>query len=98
MSSNLYRIDIIFFFFPRNGEFPSSKLCCHLVSPLGKEINRHCYMAQFARNADWAEPSPMFAHRVRPTPLKYKNEYLVLALREDTAVHAVVGSIVLPMQ
>ena len=36
----------------------------------------------------------MFAHRARPTPLKCKNEYLVLALVEETAVQAVVGSIV----
>ena len=51
-------------------------------------------MAQFAGNANWAEPSPLFAHRARPTPLKCKNEYLVLALGEETAVQAVVGSIV----
>ena len=36
-------------------------------------------MAQFAWNAHWAEPSPpLFGHRARPTPLKCKNEYLVL--------------------
>ena len=40
------------------------------------------------------EPSPLFAHRARPTPFKCKNEYLVLALEEETAVKAVVGSIV----
>ena len=36
----------------------------------------------------------MFAHRARPTPVKCKNEYLVLALGKETAVQAVVGSIV----
>ena len=54
-------------------------------------------MAQFARNAHWAEPSPLFAHTTRPTPLKYhssKNEYLVLALGKETVVQAVVDSIV----
>ena len=29
-------------------------------------------------NAHWAGPSPLFAHRARPTPLKCKNEYPVL--------------------
>ena len=67
---------------------------CHLVFPLGKEISRHCSVAQFAGNVHWAEPSPLFAHRARPTPLKCKNEYMVLALGEETAVQAVVGSIV----
>ena len=37
-------------------------------------------MTEFAGNAHWAEPSPLFAHRARPIPLKRKNEYLVLAL------------------
>ena len=36
----------------------------------------------------------MFAHRARPSPLNCKNEYPVLALWEETAVQAVVGSIV----
>ena len=27
-------------------------------------------MAQFAGSAHWAEPSPLFAHRARPTQLK----------------------------
>ena len=36
----------------------------------------------------------MFAHKARLTPLKCKNEYLVLTLGEETAVQAVVGSIV----
>ena len=51
-------------------------------------------MAQLAGNAHWAEPSPLFAHKARPTPLKCKNEYPVLPLGEETAVQAVVGSIV----
>ena len=51
-------------------------------------------MAQLAGNAHWAEPSPLFAHRARPTPLKCKNEYPVIPLGEETAVQAVVGSIV----
>ena len=51
-------------------------------------------MAQFAGSAHWAELSPLFAHRARPTPLNCKNEYLVLALGEETAAQAVVGSIV----
>ena len=62
--------------------------------PLGKKISRHCQVAQFAGNAHWAEPSPLFAHRARPTSLKSKNEYLVLPLGEETAVQAVVGFIV----
>ena len=67
---------------------------CHLGFPLGKEISRHWYVAQFAGSAHWAEPSPLFAHRARPIPLKRKNEYLVLPLGEETAVQAVVRSIV----
>ena len=52
-------------------------------------------MAKFAGNAHLAEPSPFFAHKARPTPLKCKkNEYLVLALGEETAVETVVGFIV----
>ena len=51
-------------------------------------------MAQFAGNAHSAEPSPLFAHEARPTPLKCKNEYPMLALGEETAVQALVGSIV----
>ena len=51
-------------------------------------------MAQLAGNAHWAKPSPLFAHRACPTPLKCKNEYLVLPLGEKTAVQAVVDSIV----
>ena len=51
-------------------------------------------MAQFAGNAHLAEPSPLFAHKARRTPLKCKNVYLVLALGEETAVQAVVGSTV----
>ena len=41
-------------------------------------------------------PSPHHCSpiRARPTPLKCKNEYLVLPLREETAVQAVVGTIV----
>ena len=63
------------------------------VFSLSKEICRHCWVAQFAENAHWAESSPLFAHRARPTPLKCKNEYPVLPLGEETAVQAVVGSI-----
>ena len=51
-------------------------------------------MVQFAGNTHWAEPSPLAAHRARPTPLKCKNDYLVLELGEETAVQVVVGSIV----
>ena len=47
-----------------------------------------------AGNAHWAELSPLFAHRARPTPLRCKNKYMVLALGEDTVVQAAVGSIV----
>ena len=43
---------------------------------------------------NWAEPSPLFAHKARPTPLKRKNQYPVLPLGEETAVNAVVGFIV----
>ena len=49
-------------------------------------------VAQFAGKAHWAESSPLFAHRARPNPLNY--EYLVLAIGKETAVQAVVGSIV----
>ena len=45
-------------------------------------------------NAHQAEHSPLFAQRARPTPLERKNEYLMFALGEETAVQAVVGSIV----
>ena len=46
---------------------------CHPDFPLGKENNRHRYVAQFAGNTHWAEPSPLFPYRARPTPLKCKN-------------------------
>ena len=49
-------------------------------------------MAQFAGNAHWAAPSALFAHRARSTPLKCENP--VLPLGEETAVQAIVGSIV----
>ena len=45
-------------------------------------------------SANLAEPPPLFAHRARPSPLKCKNEYLVLALEEETAVQTLVGSII----
>ena len=34
-------------------------------------------------------PSPLVVHRVHPSPLKCKNKYLMLALREETPVQAV---------
>ena len=83
----------------RNGRFwapPFETRLCHLDFPLGKDINPHCWVTlrgAFAGNGHWAEPSPLFALRARPTPLKCKNEYLVLALGEET-VQALVGSIV----
>ena len=52
-----------------------------------------CCVANFAGNAHWAEPSPLFAHRARSTPLKCRNEYLVLAIGEEISAQAVVGSI-----
>ena len=64
-----------------------------LVFALGKEYNRHCSVAQFAGNIHWAEPSPLFAHRARPSPLNCKNEYPVLPRGEETAAQTVVGSI-----
>ena len=51
-------------------------------------------MAQSTGSAHWAESSPLFAHRARPTPLKCKSEYLVLSLGEETVVQTVVVSIV----
>ena len=35
--------------FNRSWKFPTSKL--EYISPLGKEINSQCYVAQFAANA-----------------------------------------------
>ena len=55
-----------------------------LVFSLGKENNLHYYVAQFNGNAHWAEPPPLFTLRVFPTPLKCKNEYLVLPPGEET--------------
>ena len=56
-------------------------------------------MTQFAGNAYWVETSPLFTPRLlwtaRPSPLNYKNEYLMFAFVEETATQAVVGSIVL---
>ena len=49
---------------------------------------------QFAENANWTELSPLFVHRAHPKPLKCKNEYLVLALGEETVIQVVVGAIV----
>ena len=51
-------------------------------------------MAQFVGNAYWVKSSPVFAYRARPSPLNCKNDYLVIALQEETAAQAVVGSIV----
>ena len=79
----------------RDREVPGSKLACATwFFPQARKLNRHCQVAHFARNAHWAEPSPLFAERARPTPLKCTNEYLVLPLGEETAVQAVVGSVV----
>ena len=79
----------------RGWEIPGSKLAWAICFfPLGKKMNRHCYVAQFAGNAHWAEPSPLFGYRARPSLLNCENEYLVLALVEGTAAQAVVGSIV----
>ena len=50
-------------------------------------------MAQFTGSAHWTEPLLLFAHRAF-IPFKCKNEYLVLTLGEETAVQALVGSIV----
>ena len=61
---------------------------------LRQKNNRHCQVGQFALNAHWAEPSPMLAHRARPSPLNCENEYVLLALVEETTVQEVVGSIV----
>ena len=47
------------------------------VFPLGKENNRHCKVLQFARNAHWAEPSPLFAHRAHPSPLNCRKGFFV---------------------
>ena len=49
-------------------------------------------MAQIAGNAHWAESSSLFAHRAHPNPLNCKNEYLMLALWEETTTQAVVYS------
>ena len=70
------------------------------ITPLLEFSDKHLFFrvdkvrmdTLFAGSAHWAEPSPLFAHRARPTPLSCKNEYLVLALGEETAVQAVVGS------
>ena len=70
----------------RDREVPGSRLACAIcfylqARKVKARIYRHCFVAQFAGNAHWAESSPLFAHRARHTPLKCKNEYLVLALR-----------------
>ena len=51
-------------------------------------------MVQFAGNAEWAESSPLYAHRARPIPLTCENQYMVLTLWEEIAVQAEIGSIV----
>ena len=51
-------------------------------------------MAQFAGNADWVRPSTLSPIARNQLHSKLKNEYLVLALRKVTAVHAVVVCIV----
>ena len=78
-------------------EVPGSKLAWtnwifRLIS-FRKKSNRHFWVTQFAGNAHWPELSLLFSQRTRPSPLNFKNEYLVLALGEETAVHAAVGSI-----
>ena len=56
---------------------------------VSKEMNRHCLVAQFARNVHWAEPSLLFAPnlgwKTRPSPLKCKTEHLVFARSETSA-------------
>ena len=42
----------------------------------------------------WSWASPVLARRARPIRLKCENEYLVLALEEETAVQAIVDSTV----
>ena len=67
------------------------------LGPTGSSLRQVIYSALLdgpAGNAHHWGSSPLFAHRARPTPLKCKNEYLVLALEEETAAQAVVGSIV----
>ena len=63
-----------------------SFMLSQLVLPLGKEII----------TAVW--PSSQFSPipRLCPTPVKCKNEYLVLALEEETAVQAVVFWVIWP--
>ena len=62
---------------------------------LGHKISM---LAQLTGNDLCADYSPMFApslgRKARLSPLNCKNEYLVLALGEETAVQAVVGCIV----
>ena len=62
------------------------------------KLTRHCYVAKFNGNAHWTETSPLFAPslgwKARPSSPYCKNEYLGLALGEETAAQAVVGSIV----
>ena len=55
-------------------------------------------MVALAENDHWTETSPLFVAslewRARPSPLICKNEYLVYALVEGTAIQAIVGTIV----
>ena len=62
----------------------------------GKEIKRHCQVTPFAKNAQWAETSLLFAAQGwsgRPIPLNFENEYFIFALGKEITVQAAVGSV-----
>ena len=66
---------------------------CHLVFPLRKEISRHCWATQFAGNAYWADHCSPIGRA--PLPSSVKTSTWCLHWGEETAVQAVVGSILL---
>ena len=63
-------------------------MCC---SQQRETIRYHCLRQKLSRILACALYNRV--NRARPTPLKCRNEYLVLALEEETAVQAVVDSI-----
>ena len=55
----------------RGREVPSSAnwVTANCFLPLDKDIIRQCYVSEFAGDAQWAEPSQLFALMTRPNPI-----------------------------
>ena len=75
-------------------DFPGSKLPWATVFHLGKEKIGTAKWPSSLEMLIGPSHLPLFVRRAHLSPLNCKKEYLVLALAEETASQAVVGSIV----